>query len=329
MIEVRRREFVGLAFAAVFAASRAARAEQPMKRVGILMGANEADSEYQARLKAFRQQLASLGWIEEKNIHIDVRWGVGDVEIKRGAAELVALSPDVLLANATPSALALKRETGTIPIVFAAVTDPVLVGLVETLAHPGGNVTGFTSAEVALSGKWLQLLKEIAPDVGRVAIFAPANNIGAQAQIGAIQAVAAPMSVELSRIVVGSAGEMEKGLSAFASGANGGLIVSRTVESYSARAVIVALAAKYRLPAIYPDRVFVTSGGLVAYGPDIINDYRKAADYVDRILKGERPANLPVQVPTKYELALNLKAAKALGVKIPANLLASADELIE
>src|SRR6516165_5219747 len=266
----------------------AARAQQPaMKRVGVLMGALEADAEYQARIKAFREALASLGWSEENNIHLDVRWGITDADIRRGATELVGLSPDVLLTNAPPSALALQKATVTIPIVFAAVTDPVLLGLVEGLARPGGNITGFTSAEVALSGKWLELLKEIAPNIKRVGIFAPPSNLGAQAQIGAIQAVAPSLKVELSRVIIGQPSEMERGVSAFATSTDSGLIVSRTAEAFTARRSIISLAAKYRLPAVYPDRVFTSSGGLASYGTDIVDDFRKAAGYVDRILKGK------------------------------------------
>jgi len=308
----------------------AARAQQPaMKRVGVLMGALEADAEYQARIKAFREALASLGWSEENNIHLDIRWGITDADIRRGATELVGLSPDVLLTNAPPSALALQKATVTIPIVFAAVTDPVLLGLVEGLARPGGNITGFTSAEVALSGKWLELLKEIAPNIKRVGIFAPPSNLGAQAQIGAIQGIAPSLKVELSRVIIGQPSEMERGVSALATSTDSGLIVSRTAEAFVARRAIISLAAKYRLPAVYPDRVFISSGGLASYGTDIVDDFRKAAGYVDRILKGEKPADLPVQVPTKYELAINLKTAKALGLDVPPTVLARADKVIE
>jgi putative ABC transport system substrate-binding protein len=293
------------------------------------MGALEADAEYQARINAFRETLPSLGWREERNIHLDVRWGINDADIRRGASELVGLSPDVLLSNGPPSALTLQKATSTIPIVFAAVTDPVLLGLVESLARPGGNITGFTSAEVALSGKWLELLKQIAPNVKRVGVFAPPNNLGAQAQIGAIQAVAPSLNVELSRVVVGEPGEMERGVSTLASSADSGLIATRTAETFVVRETIISLAAKYRLPAVYPDRIFISGGGLACYGVDLIDHFRKAAGYVDRILKGEKPANMPVQVPTKYELVINQKTAKTLGLNIPPALLATADEVIE
>jgi putative ABC transport system substrate-binding protein len=209
-----------------------------MRRVGVLMGAVETDAEYQARIKAFQQSLAALGWTGS-NIHLDVRWGIGDADIRRGATELVGLSPDVLLANSPPAVLSLQKLTDTIPIVFAAVTDPVILGLVQSLARPGGNITGFTSAEAALSGKWLELLKEITPNVKRAAVFAPQSNIGVQAQIGAIQAVAPSLQVELNRIMVGELGAMERAVSAFAGGANGGLIVSRAAETFTARDSII------------------------------------------------------------------------------------------
>jgi putative ABC transport system substrate-binding protein len=327
---MRRREFLGLIGVVVMASPQVALGQQPaIKRVGVLMGAREDDPAYQARVKAFQQALASLGWKEENNIHFDVRWGIGEADIRKGATELVDLSPDVMLANAVPSVLALQKASHTIPIVFVAVTDPVLLGLVESLARPGGNITGFTSAEVAMSGKWLELLKQIAPDLKRVGIFAPPSNLGAQAQIGAIQAVAPSLQVELSRIVVGDPGEMERSVSALASSANSGLIMSRTVETISALDTIISLAAKYRLPAVYPYRDCITRGGLASYGSDIVNDYRKAAGYVDLILKGEKPAVLPVQVPTRYELVVNQKTAKALGLTLPSTLLATADDVIE
>jgi putative ABC transport system substrate-binding protein len=325
-----RREFISLLGSAVAAWPLTARAQQaPTKRIGVLMGAVETDPEYQARIKAFQRSLAALGWTEGSNIHLDVRWGIGDDVIRRGGTELVGLSPDVLLANTTPAVLVLQKLTDTIPIVFAAVTDPVILGLAQSLARPGGNITGFTSTEVALSGKWLELLKEIAPDVKRVAVFAPPNNIGAQAQIGAIQAVAPTLQVELSRITVGDLGAMEPAVKALAGVLNGGLIVSRTAETFTVRDSIISLAAKYRLPAVYPDQVFSTSGGLASYGSDLVNDFRKAAGYIDRILKGEKPADLPVQVPTEYKLVINQKTAKALGLAIPSSLIARANEVIE
>jgi putative ABC transport system substrate-binding protein len=331
---MRRRNFItllsGTAVARFLPAHVTVRAQQaPMKRVGVLMGAVETDLEYQARIKAFQQSLAALGWIEGSNIHLNVRWGIGDADIRGGAAELVGLSPDVLLSNAPPAVLALQKLTDTIPIVFVAVTDPVILGVVQNLAPPGGNITGFTSAEVALSGKWLELLKEIAPDVRRAAVFAPPSNLGAQAQIGAIQAVAPSLQVELNRITVGELGTMERAVSALAGAGNGGLIVSRTAETFAARDLIISLAAKYRLPAVYPDHLFITSGGLASYGTDLVDDFRKAARYVDRILKGEKPSDLPVQVPTEYKLAINQKTAKALGLAIPPSLVARADEVIE
>lgn len=328
---MKRREFIAHAgaVAALWPLAAGAQQSEHMRRVGILMGAVEADPEYQDRLKAFRESLASLGWREETNIHLDVRWGFNDADIHKGAVELIGLSPDVVLTNAPPSIIEMQKLTRTIPIVFAAVTDPVLLGLVDSLAHPGGNITGFATAEVALSGKWLELLKDMAPDVKHVGVIAPPSNVGAQAQIGAIQAAASSLNVELSRLTLGEPIELERGVGALAKTANGGLIASRTVEAFRARDLIVSLAAKYHLPAVCPDRVFVRSGGLASYGPDITGDFRRAAGYVDRILKGEKPGDLPVQVPTKYQLVINLKTAKTLGLTVPAALLSTADEVIE
>ncbi len=326
---LKRRDFITLLGGATVWPLTARAQHAAMKLVGVLTGAVETDPYYQARIKTFQQSLAALGWIEGNNIHLDVRWGISDADIRGGGTALVGLSPDVLFANAPPAALALQKLTDTIPIVFAAVTDPVILGLVQSLARPGGNVTGFTSAEVALSGKWLELLKEMAPNVKRVAVLAPPSNLGAQAQIGAIQAVAPSLQVELSRVTVGELGAMERAVRALADASDGGLIVSRTVESFAARDSIISLAAKYRLPAIYPDQVFTAGGGLVSYGVDLVNEVRKAAGYVDRILKGEKPANLPVQVPTEYKLAINQKTAKALGLSLPPSLVARADEVIE
>jgi ABC-type uncharacterized transport system substrate-binding protein len=241
----------------------------------------------------------------------------------------MALAPDVVLANAPPAVLAVRKISATVPVVFVAVTDPVVLGLVQSLARPGGNTTGFTSAEVALSAKWLELLMEMAPTVKRVGVLAPPANLGAEAQIAVIQKAAPSFKVEVSRIDVGKPAEIEAGIKALSDSANAGLIVSRTAETISVRETIAALAVRYRLPAVYPYGTNVASGDLASYGPDERDSLRKAAVYVDRILKGEKPADLPVQVPTAYELAINLSAAKAIGLTLPPSLVARADEVIE
>jgi putative ABC transport system substrate-binding protein len=328
---MRRREFITLlGGAAAVALPLVARAQQTvMKRVGVLMGLPDGDPDFQARVTAFRQAFLVLGWHEGKNVHVDYRWGIGADAIRKGAAELVGLAPDVVLVNSPPSVLALQKINRTIPMVFVGVTDPVVLGLVQSLPRPGGIITGFTSAEVGLSAKWLELLKEISPSTKRVAVLGPTKNPGAEAQFSAIQSGAASFQVELSRIDVSDPGKIERGINALASSAGGGLIVDRTAEAISARNAIIALAAKYRLPAVYPEGFCVTNGGLVSYGPDIRDDFRKAAEYVDHILKGVKPADLPVQVPTKYVLAINLKTAKALDLSVPSTLLARADEVID
>jgi putative ABC transport system substrate-binding protein len=329
---MRRREFITLLGGAA-AWPLAARAQQRerMRRIGFLLSGLAADDpEAQARITAFVQGLQQLGWTDGRNLRIEYRWGLGDPDrTRKSAAELVALAPDVLLAGASPALGALQQATRTVPIVFANVTDPVGARYVASLARPGGNTTGFMSTEFSLSAKWLELLKEIAPEVTRVAVMgnrAVATSIG---QFAAIQTAAASLGVELSPIDFGDAGEIERTMTAFARGPNDGLIVMSGGVAQVQRDLIITLAARRRLPAIYNLRRFVTEGGLISFGIDQAEPYRLAAGYVDRILKGEKPADLPVQAPTKYETVLNLKTAKALGLDIPATVLARADEVIE
>ena len=284
----------------------------------------------QARLAAFQQTLQQLGWSEGRNVRIDIRWGADDVERERRyAAELIGLAPDIILAGGTLSMAALQQTGRSVPIVFAAIADPVGAGFVDSLARPGGNVTGFTAFEYSLSGKWLELLKEIAPSVKRAAVLRDAANPLGIGQFSVIQAAAPSFGVEVNAINVRDAGEIERSIAAFARSPNGGLVVTPNADATIHRDLIIALAARHKLPAVYGNRFSVTGGGLVSYGPDWVDQYRRAAGYVDRILKGEKPADLPVQAPTKYELVINLKSAKALGLTIPPALLARADEVIE
>jgi putative ABC transport system substrate-binding protein len=312
----------------------AARAQQGdrMRRIGVLMAANADDPEYQARIGAFQQGLAQLGWVEGRNARIDTRWATTNAdEIRRHAAELVALAPDVILAaTGTTTVAPLLQATRIVPIVFVIVIDPVGAGFVSSLARPGGNATGFLMFEYGLSAKWLELLKEIAPDVTRVAVLRDPTIASGIGQFGAIQSAAPSLRLEASPVNARDAGEIERDIAALARSSNGGVIVTSSPEASRHRDLIVTLAARHRLPAVYASRYFVTdNGGLISYGPDIVDQYRRAAGYVDRILKGEKPADLPVQAPTKYELAINLKTAKALGLTIPDTLLARADEVIE
>ena len=330
---MRRREFIALFGGAALAGPRAARAQQPerVRRVGVLMSRAAGDPEEQARFAGFLQGLQKLGWTDGRNVRIDYRWAAADADRSRTyAAELVALAPDVILASGSTSVAALLQTTRTVPIVFVNVVDPVGAGYVARLARPGGNATGFTAFEYSLSGKWLELLKEIAPTLTRIAILrdpALASGIG---QFAAIQAMApSSFGVELSPIDVRDGGEIERDVATLARESNGGLIVTGSSSAAVHRELIVMLAARHRLPAVYPFRYFVTSGGLISYGPDPIDVFRRAAAYVDRILKGEKAADLPVQAPTTYELAINLKTAKALGLTLPPSLLARADEVIE
>jgi putative ABC transport system substrate-binding protein len=330
---IRRREFLGVLSSAAIGWPLAAGAQQSdrMRRIGVLMAAAADDPEFQARLGAFQQALALLGWTDGRNARIDTRWATTNADdIRRYAAELASLAPDVILAaTGTTTVAPLLQATRTVPIVFVLVIDPVGAGFVESLARPGGNATGFLMFEYGLSGKWLELLKQIAPGVTRVAVLrdpAIASGVG---QFGAIQSVAPSLGMEASPVNVRDAGEIERNIAAFARSSNGGMIVTASPGASRHRDLIVTLAARHRLPAVYASAFFVTDGGLISYGPDTIDQYRRAAEYVDRILKGEKPADLPVQAPTRYELVINLKTAKALGLDVPPTLLARADEVIE
>jgi putative ABC transport system substrate-binding protein len=329
---MRRREVITLLGGAA-AWPLAARAQQPggMRRIGVLIASAANDSENQARMAAFLQGLAQLGWTDGRNVRIDTRWATTNADdLRRHAAELAALAPDVLVAaSGTATVAPLLQATRTVPIVFVIVIDPVGAGFVTSLARPGGNATGFLMLEYGLSGKWLELLKQIAPGVMRAAVVrdpAVASGIG---QFAAVQAVAPSLGVELSPVDARDAPEIERAVTTFAHSGNGGLIVTASAPTTRHRELIITLAARHRMPAVYPWRYFVTVGGLISYGPDSIDQYRQAAGYVDRILKGEKPADLPVQAPTKYELVINLKTAKALGLDVPPTLLARADEVIE
>jgi ABC-type uncharacterized transport system substrate-binding protein len=326
----RRREFITLlGGAAVWPVAAQAQPGERMRRIGVLMYLAADDPEGQARLAAFTQALKQSGWNEGRNLRIDTRWARAD-DVHRHAAELVALAPDVVVAaTGTATVAPLLQATRTVPIVFVTVVDPVGAGFVASLARPGGNATGFTIYEYSMSGKWLELLKEIAPPVTRAAVLrdpAVASGIG---QFGAVQIVAPSLGVEVTPVDIRDAGEIERAVSAFASGSNGGLVVTGSAGAIVHRELIATLAARYRLPAVYPARYSVTAGGLISYGPDLIDQFRRAAGYVDRILKGERPADLPVQAPNKYEVVINLKTAKILRLEIPPSVLARADEVIE
>jgi putative tryptophan/tyrosine transport system substrate-binding protein len=327
---VNRRDFITLLGGAA-AWPLAARAQQGdrVRRIGVLMNLASDDPERQTRVTAFVQGLQQSGWSVGHNMRIDYRWGAGDAErFRKHAAELVALAPDVILVSGA-AAVALQQITRTVPIVFANVSDPVALGLVENLARPGGNATGFAPAEFGISGKWLELLKEMAPRVRRVGILRdPTLPIGI-GQFGTIQGMAPSFGVEVKPIDVRDPGEIERAVSIFAREPNGGLIMTGSPAGAVHRKLVISLAARHRLPAVYGYRYFVMDGGLTSYGPDTIDQFRRAAGYVDRILNGEKPSDLPVQAPTKYELVINLKTAKALGLDIPPTLLATADEVIE
>jgi putative ABC transport system substrate-binding protein len=328
---MKRREFITLLGGAVATWPLAAYAQQAerMQRIGWLTSL-PSDAEEMARLAAFREELQKLGWAEGRNIQIDVREAAGDIErIRKYAGELVALAPDVILANGISTAGALRQATRTVPIVFVQVTDAVGGGLVESLARPGGNATGFTLFEYSTSAKWLELLKQIAPSINRTAVLRDSVSTSGIGQFAAIQSVSQPLGVELRSVGVGNAEEIERGVTAFARGGSGGLIVTVGAFAFIHRELIIKLAAQHRLPAVYAFRNLVTAGGLMSYGSDSIDAYRRAAGYVDRILRGEKPADLPVQAPTKFELVINLKTAKTLGLDMPATLLARADEVIE
>jgi putative ABC transport system substrate-binding protein len=328
-----RRAFVaGLGSAAAWPV--AVRAQQPdrVRRIGVLMPLTADDPLSKSELEAFLKKLQELGWIEGRNAQIDARWDVSEANTdasRKSVADLLALAPDVILAVGSPSVGRLLEATRAVPIVFVRVTDPVGAGFVNSLAQPGGNATGFALSEYSLSGKWLELLKEIAPGVKRVAVFRdPAVAAGAGA-FAAIQSMAPSLGVEVSPINVRDPIEIERAVAAFANNPNSGLITTRSALALRHRELIVMLAARHKLPAVYYDRPFATSGGLISYGPDVADQYRRAAGYVDRILKGEKPADLPIQQPTKFELVINLKTAKAIGLEVPPSLLARADEVIE
>jgi putative ABC transport system substrate-binding protein len=329
---MKRREFITLLGGAAAAWPLAARAQQAaVRRIGVQMNLAADDQEGQARLAAFQQGLQELGWSVGRNVRIDYRWGGGggDDRIRKNAAELVALAPDVILAVTSTVTAALQRESRAVPIVLVSTIDPVGNGLVGSLARPGGNATGFTVFEYSISPKWLELLKEIAPQITHVGIIRDPTSTAQIGLMGGIQSVAPTFAVELRMIDPRDADEVVRVLAALARSAQAGLIVQGGNWAFVHREAIVTLASRYRLPAVYLDRVFVTGGGLVSYGPDRVEQYRRAAGYVDRILKGEKPADLPVQAPTRYELVINLKTAKALGLEIPSSVLARADELIE
>ena len=309
--------------------ARAQQAER-MLRVGVLMTAAADDSESLARVGAFLQGLQQLGWTDGRNVRLEYRWGAGDAErIRKYAAELVALVPDVILVTGTSGMTPLQQATRTIPIVFVNASDPVGGGFAMSLARPGGNVTGFASIEYGMSGKWLELLKQVSPGVTRAAVIRDPSIASGSGQLGAIQAVGPFLGVEVSPIDARDASEVERAVTDFARSSNGGLIVPPSTPTIGHRKLIITLAARHGLPAVYAYRFFVTDGGLISYGADSVDSYRRAAGYVDRILKGEKPAHLPVQAPTKYELVINLKTAKALGLTVPPTLLARADEVIE
>jgi putative tryptophan/tyrosine transport system substrate-binding protein len=329
---MRRRDFIKVVAGSAVTWPLTAGAQQPeqMRRIGILMNRAATDAEGQARLAKFKQGLEQLGWNEGRNVRIDIRWGEDKSELERKyAAELVTLAPDAILASGTMSVTALQALSHTIPIVFAAVADPVGAGFVESMAHPGGNTTGFMIFEYSLGGKFLELLRQIAPNVTRVAVLRDPTNPGLVATFGAVRGAAQLLGVEVSPVDTRTGDQIERGVAAFAGSGNGGLIVMPGPTASVHGALIVALAARYKLPAIYPFRYNVTGGGLICYAADYVEQFRPAAGYIDRILKGEKPADLPVQAPTKYQLVINLKTAKALGLNVPNTLIGSADEVIE
>jgi putative tryptophan/tyrosine transport system substrate-binding protein len=330
---MRRREFIAFLGSSAVAWPLTARAQQreSMRRIGVLMSMVETDPRGLQYITAFAQGLAELGWTVGRNVRIEYRWGAGDFDrFRTYAAELVALSPDVVLASAGSIVGAFQQASRTVPIVFVTTIDPVGGGWVESLSRPGTNATGFASFEFSMSGKWLELLKEIAPKVKRVAVIRDPSVPAGSGGLAAIQTVAPSFGVELTPVGVRSADEIERGIAAFARSANGGMIVVGPGSSVQPhRNLIIALAARHRLPAIYGSLVWSRDGGLISYGADALDQYRRAAGYIDRILKGEKPADLPVQAPNKYELVINLKAANALGLEVPPTLLARADEVIE
>jgi putative ABC transport system substrate-binding protein len=330
-VGIGRREFIAALGGATVVWPLAARAQQGegLRRIGLLQGLTADDPVAQANNAAFVQGLQQLGWTDGRNVHIDFRWGAGNVaDMRKNAAELVALAPDVILA-VSQGVGSLLQVTHTVPVVFVIVPDPVGSGFVESLSRPGGNATGFLMFEYSLCGKWLELLKEIAPGVTRAAMLRDAADPSGIGELAAIQSVAPAIGLDVSPLNMGNAAEIERAVAAFAQTANGGLIVSSSALTVVHRDLIITLAARHKLPAVYFQRFFVASGGLISYGPNFLDQFRRAAGYVDRILKGEKPADLPVQAPTKYELVLNLKTAKALGLVIPQAMISRADEVIE
>jgi putative ABC transport system substrate-binding protein len=329
---MKRRQFVGLLGSAAVAWPLAARTQQAerMRLVGVLLPAAANDSRFQTFVGAFLQALAQSGWTIGRNVRIETRWATADVaQIRRHAAELIALAPDVILAHGDSPMGPLIQATTTVPVVFPAVADPVGAGYVDSLARPGDNATGFMNFEYSIGGKWLELLKEIAPSVKRVAVLRDLAIASGTGQFGVIQAMAPSLRMEVNPIGMRDASEIERAVAAFSRSPDGGLIVTASGSANVHRDLIITLVARHKLPTVYYERLFAVGGGLISYGPDYVGQFRRAAGYVDRILKGEKPADLPVQAPTKYELVINLKTAKALGLEVPPTLLARADEVIE
>jgi putative ABC transport system substrate-binding protein len=327
---MRRREFITLLGGAAAACPLVARAQQErMRRIGVLMPFVAGDPEAQVRSTVFAQTLQQLGWTVGRNLQIDYRFAGGEADrVRQNAAELVALAPDVIMTVGSITVAPIQQATRTIPIVFTNVADPVGAGIVQSLARPGGNATGFTNFEYSMSGKWVELLKQIAPHIRRAAVLRDPTSAAGIGQFAAIQGVAQSLGVELTPVAARDTAELERSMAAFARSANSGMIVTAGGTGFR-RDLIIRLASRHRLPAVYPFRYYAKDGGLISYGPDTLDPVRRAAEYVDRILKGEKPADLPVQAPVKYELAINLKTAKALGLEVPTTLLARADEVIE
>jgi putative ABC transport system substrate-binding protein len=329
---MRRREFLGVLSVAAAMLPRGVRAQQAdgVRRIGVLLPASASDMKFQAQVQAFEQELQKFGWTIGRNVQLETRWATANqAEIRRNAAELVALKPDVILAHGSSTVGPMQQATRTIPIVFPVAGDPVAAGFVDSLARPGGNITGFAYLEFSIGTKWLELLKQIAPRLTRAAVLQQPGLPSVLAQFGAIQSAASSLGVEIDSMNVRDAAMIESAMAAFARQPNGGMIVTAGALPQRHRDLIIALAARHKLPTLYFERSFVTAGGLISYGANETDQYRRAASYVDRILKGEKPADLPVQAPTKYELVINLKTAKALGIEISPTLLARADEVIE
>jgi putative ABC transport system substrate-binding protein len=328
---MRRREFITLLGGAAATWPLASRAQQPerVRRVGVLMPLPADDPEALTRVTTFQQALQGLGWTDGRNVHIDARWSGNASDTRKHAEELVALAPDVIFASGSPGIGSALQATRTIPIVFAIVPDPVGAGYVQSLSQPGGNATGFMMFEYSLCAKWLALLKEIAPGVTRAAVLRDPAIAAGVGQFAVIQSVAPSVGIDVSPVNITDAAEIERAVAAFAHSTDGGLISTASALSAVHRGLIITLAAQHKLPAVYQERYYVAGGGLISYGPNFLDQFRRAAAYVDRILKGEKPANLPVQAPTKYELVINLKTAKALGLAVPPSVRARADEVIE